>query len=93
MDNLEILIAQHEKELEEHGRRLSQLEKDRDAAADTARAVAVITERLNTVIDKIDVLTTKVDVIEAKPGKRWDSIITAIISAIIGIIIGWVFTR
>ena len=92
-DNLDVIVAQHEKELEEHGRRIQQLEKDREGVITTARAVAVITERLNTVIEKIDTLTSKVDVIEGKPIKRWDGLITAVISAVVGIVVGWILTR
>lgn len=40
---------------------------------------------------RIEKIETKVDELSAKPGKRWDGLITAIIGTFVGIILGIYF--
>ena len=92
-DNNDLLIAQHEKELQEHERRLSQLENDRTAYFDTQRLVAVILERISSLAEKVDVINSKVDVLESNPGKRWEYVVKAIISGVVGVLIGYMLVK
>lgn len=45
---------------------------------------AVMDERYNTIIHKLDDLTEKVEALEAKPAKRWDSLVGYVLSALVG---------
>lgn len=45
---------------------------------------AVRDEQYGTIIDKLDGLTQTVQVITAKPGKRWDAVVDKLIFAAIG---------
>ena len=58
-----------------------------------ATSIAVMAEKQNSLITKVDALNNKVDVLEEKPAKRWETLVTAIISSIIGIVVGWILTR
>lgn len=45
---------------------------------------AVMDERYNTIIHKLDDLADKVEALEAKPAKRWDSLVGYVLSALVG---------
>lgn len=51
---------------------------------------AVQSERYTTILDKLDELNKKVDDLEAKPGKRWDSLIATIIASVVGGLVGFI---
>lgn len=86
------IINAHERELQDHGRRIDALEKDR---GETAVSVGIIMTKLDALSEsfseKFGKLEGKVDAIEQKPAKRWDALTTAIISGIVGLILGMLF--
>lgn len=92
-ENFEITLHEHTMKLESHEQRIHELEQDRAALNKMATSIAVMAEKQNSLINKVDAMNAKVDVLEQKPVKRWDNLITAIISSIVGIVIGWILTR
>lgn len=92
-DAIDITIHEHALKLESHEKRIHELEQDRAALNKMATSIAVMAEKQNSLITKVDALNNKVDEMEQKPVKRWDNLITAIISSIVGIVIGWILTR
>lgn len=59
--------------------RLTQLEKE--------EAVQVV--QYKTILDKLDSLTEKVGALEAKPAKRWESLVGCALSALVGAFLLW----
>lgn len=70
--------------------RIKKLEEKHEALSSLATSVAVMAEQMKTMNVSVNALTSKVEEIEAKPGKRWDSVIAAVISAIVAGVIGFV---
>lgn len=70
--------------------RIKKLEEKNEALSSLATSVAVLAEQMKTMNVSVNALTSKVEEIEAKPGKRWDSVIAAVISAIVAGVIGFV---
>lgn len=67
---------------------------DRIRALETATAVQET--KLDTIDDKLDTIQTdnksilqKVEALEAKPGKRWESLVAGLISALGGAFVMW----
>lgn len=89
IEELNVQIAYHESELKHHGERLDNLEKNTKVLQDMATSLAVMTKDQKTLTNKVDAVIAKVDVLEARPGKRWDTLVTALISAVVGIVVGF----
>lgn len=68
--------------------RVERLEQGNMASIEMQKAIATITVQLATLTNKVDALNEKVDELERKPGKRWDTLIAAVISAVVGLCIG-----
>ena len=63
--------------------RLSQVEKDD----------AVQKEQYKTILDKLDALTVKVEQLEAKPGKHWESVVEKAVWAVCAAVIAFLLGR
>lgn len=83
VDALERENQRHTKTHEEIFRRLNEVEKDN----------AVQSEQYKTILEKLDTLTKKVDALEAKPGKRWESIVDKAVWAVCAAVIAFLLGR
>lgn len=70
--------------------RLDAVEKNQEALNSIATSVAVMAEQQNNISEKVDTIDAKVDSLEGKPGKRWDSLVDKAIWAFAGAFIAWV---
>lgn len=71
---------------------------DRIRALETSSAVQAeqykaILDKLDGVEEKVDGVGEKVTALEAKPAKRWESLVGTVIAAIVAAIIGFVAAR
>lgn len=73
--------------------RIKKLEGENNVLHQLATSVAVMAEQLKTMNSRVGTLTEKVDDIEAKPAKRWESIVAACISALVGAVLGYALSR
>ena len=100
MDNIERRVNELEKTQaaaeEQHKtlfRRVANLEEEQK----TMHAFAVSLEKLATAVGntekKVDNLCKKVEVIEAKPGKRWETLCMDALKVIIGGLIGFLMVK
>ena len=87
-EEITVQLAYHDSELKHHGERLDNLESNTKVLTDMATSLAVMAKEQKTLSKKVDAVITKVDVLEAAPGKRWDALITALIGAVVGILVG-----
>lgn len=54
---------------------------------------AVQENKLDTILDKLDELTEKVDALEAKPAKRWESLVEKAVWAVCAAVIAFLLGR
>ena len=70
--------------------RINELSDDITAVNRLAVAVEVMTTKQTTMGDSVERLETKVDALEAKPGKRWDGLVDKLLFAAAGAVVAWV---
>ena len=73
--------------------RIKKLEGEHSTLQSLATSVAVMAEQMKTMNANVNSLTNKVDVLEAKPGKRWESVTAHIILAVVSALIGVALAR
>ena len=88
MDDIQVTLERHTSELNEHERRIGKLEQKQDAITKLTLDMAQVFVRLDTLVEKLDKLDRKVEILEQKPAKRWDGLVTALITAAAGVVIG-----
>ena len=95
MDNEQLAIKLQEttdRSLRNEGR-IKKLEGEHETLQKLATSVAVMAEQLKQVNNNVKDLNVKVDVIEARPAKRWEAIVAAAITAIVAALVGFVTGR
>ena len=73
--------------------RIKKLERESEALHKLATSVEVMAEQMKNINTNVSTLTKKVDDIESKPGKRWDSLVSNIIWAIIGAVLAYLLSQ
>ena len=73
--------------------RIKKLEGEHETLQQLATAVAVMAEQLKTMNTNVNNLTNKVDKLEEKPAKRWDSIVDKVIWAVLAAVIAFVLGK
>jgi len=95
MDNESLAIKLQEttdRSLRNEGR-IKKLEGEQSALHDLAKSVAVMAEQLKTMNGNVDTLTDKVDALESKPAKRFDSIVDKIVWAVLAAVIAFLLGK
>lgn len=94
MDNEAIIrqLQQVDDRSQRNEGRIKKLETENQVLHELAKSVAVMTEQLKTMNTSIHSLDEKVDDLESKPAKRWDSLVGAIIGAAAGAFLAWLFS-
>lgn len=69
--------------------RIKKLEAENDVLHELATSVAVMAEQLKNMNTSVDTLSSKVDDLEKKPGKRWDGLVEKSAWAVAGAVIAW----
>ena len=77
-------MVRQEEQIKGLARRMDNLEKLTESVNKLAISVERLTAQQKTNDTEIEKLTGKVNDLEAKPAKRWDTVIAAIISALVG---------
>lgn len=73
--------------------RIKRLEGEQEVLRDLATSVAVMAEQLKTINANVDALTSKVHVLEAIPGKRWNSVVEKAISVVVAAVVGFILAK
>jgi cell division protein FtsB len=73
--------------------RIKKLESESAVLHQLATSVAVMAEQMKTMNTSVITLTTEVEELRDKPGKRWDSLVDKIIFAVAGAALAYVFTQ
>lgn len=86
-------LAAVEQRAKSNSHRLDALEKQTQAVSELATSVAVMAEKVEATGDKVDGLCTDVQELKAKPGKRWEQIVTTALTVIVSAVIGYFLAR
>lgn len=73
--------------------RIKKLETEHEVLHQLATSVAVMAEKMDSMNRSVDTLTSKVDEIENKPGKRWEGIVDKAIWAMAAAVIAFMLGR
>ena len=73
--------------------RIKRLEEEQEVLHELATSVAVMAEQLKTINANVVTLTGKVNVLEAIPGKRWNSAVEKVISLIVASVVGFILAK
>ena len=73
--------------------RIKKLESESAVLHQLATSVAVMAEQMKTMNSSVLTLTTEVEELRDKPGKRWDSLVDKIIWAVAGAVLAYVIAE
>ena len=73
--------------------RLNRLEENTAVLNRLATAVEVMATKQDTMGESVERLETKVDTLEAKPGKRWDGLVDKLILTVAAALIGFLLAQ
>lgn len=73
--------------------RIKKLEDENEALHKLATSVAVMAEQLKNISTNVSTLTVKVEEIEEKPAKRWDSLVSNIICVVVGAVVAFILSK
>ena len=100
MADVENRLTSLEQRCKSNGHRLEQLEKQQEAIHSLAVSIQVMaseqkhqTEAINTVREDVSRLDGKVDALEMKPGKRWESLVDKLIWGVAGAVLAFLLAR
>ena len=98
--NVEHRLTEVEQRSKSNMHRLEKLEKDHDVLHSMAASLEVManeqkhqTQTISDVKTDVGRLESKVDVLESKPGKRWDGIVDKAIWAVLAAVIAFILGR
>lgn len=92
MDNA-VKLAEVDQRARSNTRRIEKLEEVQDEIRSLATSTAVMAQRLGEVENHVDEIKASVKTIEAKPGKRWDSIVDKLIWFAVGVVLALALTK
>lgn len=99
-DNVEHRLTEVENCCKSNSHRLEQVEKQQEAIHSLAASLQVMaseqkhqTEAIQSVKTDVGRLESKVDVLESKPGKRWDGLVDKLIWGVAGAVLAFLLAR
>ncbi len=88
---IEVTLAQHQKEIGSLKHRMDDTQKVVDVVHQLAQEMVGLTKEVGFMNRNLSVLTAKVAEMESRPGKRWESVIVALIGAAVGAFVSKLF--
>lgn len=73
--------------------RIKKLEGEQDTIRSLATSVAVMAEKMDVMNNNVSILTTKVETLEAEPGKRWKFVIEKAIYFVVAAVVGFFLAK
>lgn len=73
--------------------RIKKLEGEQDTIRSLATSVAVMAEKMDVMNSNVSALTTKVETLEAEPGKRWKFVIEKAIYFVVAAVVGFFLAK
>ena len=69
--------------------RIKKLESEQSELRELTTSVALLAQQMESMTKSIDTMSGKVGALEAKPGKRWDSLVDKLLFAVAGAVLAW----
>jgi predicted RecB family endonuclease len=92
-EEVAIKLAQVEERVEANTHHLEKLEAEHETLRELAGTMRVMAEKQSHMAESMDKLDAKVEVLESKPGKRWDSVVDTIVKLVVGAFIGYLLLK
>lgn len=92
-EDLAVKVADVDSRARSNTRRIDKLEQSNEALNRLATSVEVIATKQEQMAESVERLDGKVSDLEAKPGRRWDSIVEKIIWAIVAAFLGFLLAK
>ena len=100
LHDLEVLVAQIDHRAKSNTRRVEKLELQQEALHDIAASVKLLvaeqqllTEAITGIRADINKLDGKVEMLERKPGKRWEGMVEKALAVVVAAVIGFMLSR
>ena len=74
-------------------RRIEQLERGQEMLTHIATSVEVLVSEQRHLREELENLTKKVDVLEQKPGQRWETVVDKALLMAVGALVGFVLVQ
>lgn len=73
--------------------RIKKIEGEHEVLHQLATSVAVMAEKQGTMNENVEKLTEKVEHIESKPAKKWESIEEKVLLAVVAAVVGYILAQ
>ena len=93
MEDTEHRLTQVEERAKSNSRRLDQVEKRQAEIGDLVTSMATMAQKQETMERDVGEIKAKIDVLAAKPGKRWDAIVDKILLGIVAALVAYALSR
>ena len=84
-----VKLAELEQRAKSNTLRIDKLERSTDALNRLATSVEVMATKQDQIAETVDRLDDKVGTLEARPAKRWEAVVGAIITGVVSFLIAW----
>ena len=91
--DIELKLNDHEHEISSLKHRMSDVESQTKAINNLAMSVEKLALSVSYMNDEQKDNIKRLEALESKPAKRWETIITCIITTLVGAFIGYIITR
>ena len=99
-EDMAVKLAGVEHRAESNTRRIDKLEQQTEAIQKLATSVEIMvqeqghqTEAIDRIEKNVEKLDNKVEILEHKPAKRWDSLVDKVIMTLVGAILGYILVK
>lgn len=86
-------IAELDSRSKSNAHRLDKLEATTEAIGKLATSMEVMAVRQEQIGDTVDKLDSKVELLESKPGKKYEALVEKIIWAVVGAVVAWILSH
>ena len=73
--------------------RIKKLESEHEVLQQLVTSVAVMAEQMKNLNTNVSTLAGKVDTLEEKPGKRWDSLVDKVLLTVAAALVGFILAQ
>lgn len=93
MEDTEHRLTQVEERAKSNSHRLDQVEKRQSEIGELVTSMATMAQKQETMERDVGEIKAKIDVIAAKPGKRWDAIVDKILLGIVAALVAYALAQ
>lgn len=88
-----IKLTEHEGKIDRHEGRIKILENNYTALNELAKTTAVMSQKIDTIEEKVNTTADDVTELKLKGSKKWDALIEKVIFTVVGAVITYLLMR